>query len=241
MTNAGQRVSAYWDESADDYGRGMPGMRVEEERPAWREELEWVLPPPPADVLDLGTGTGFMALLTAELGHRVRGIDSSENMLVQARAEAERRGLTATFEHGSAHDPPGAPESCDAVVSRNVFWLLAEPERTLAGSLRLIRPGGRLAIFDVLWFRTGYEPSKPGDRWHERSQRHEMDTVMATLPLVAMPDTKPLEALVRTAGFVDLAVGPCAIIDRRERELYGDEHPWGRWPDRYVLTARKPA
>jgi SAM-dependent methyltransferase len=241
MVSAEQRLIAYWDESADDYSRGMLGMRVEEERPAWREELARVLPPPPADVVDLGTGPGFMALLAAELGHRVRGIDSSENMLAHARAEAERRGLTVAFEQGSAHDPSGAPASCDVVVARNVFWLLARPEQALADCLRLLRPGGRLVIFDVLWFRAGYEPSKPGDSWHERSQRHGMDEVMATLPLVAMPDTKPLEALVRAAGFIDLAVGPCAIIDRRERELYGDEHPWGRWPDRYVLTARKPA
>lgn len=241
MATVEQRVIAYWDETADDYGRGMAGTRPEEERPAWLAELARVLPPPPADVVDLGTGPGFMALLMAELGHRVRGIDSSENMLVRARTEADRLGLAVAFEQGSAHDPPGLPESCDVVISRNVFWLLAHPEQTLAASLRLLRPGGRLVIFDVLWYRDGYTPATPDQAWYERDQQHAMGEVMPSLPLLAMPDTGPLEALVRAAGFVDLAVGPCDIIEGRERELYGDEHPWGRWPDRYVLTARKPA
>ncbi|MBO0912731.1 MAG: class I SAM-dependent methyltransferase, partial [Acidobacteria bacterium] len=148
--SAEQRVIAYWNDGADDYIRGMPGTNPEEERVAWRKELERVLPPPPAELVDLGTGPGFMALLAAELGHRVRGIESSEAMLARARSEAERLGLPVVFEEGSALDPPGAPDSCDAVICRNLFWLLAEPERTLAASFRLLRAGGRLAIFDVL-------------------------------------------------------------------------------------------
>jgi protein-L-isoaspartate O-methyltransferase len=49
------------------------------------DALRPLLPPPPADILDVGTGTGFLALLLAELGHRVSGIDLSEGMLVRVR------------------------------------------------------------------------------------------------------------------------------------------------------------
>jgi protein-L-isoaspartate O-methyltransferase len=64
---------------------------------AWVPAIERLLPPPPADVLDIGTGTGFVAFIASSLGHRVTGLDLSAAMLAEARMEAGRRGLDVTF------------------------------------------------------------------------------------------------------------------------------------------------
>jgi SAM-dependent methyltransferase len=82
---AQEHINAYWDVRSRSYD-GDPGHGIldEEERRAWLAAL--------ADVLDAGTGTGFLAFLLADLGHRVTGIDLSEDMLSAALARAAAAG-----------------------------------------------------------------------------------------------------------------------------------------------------
>src|SRR5262245_7289829 len=123
---AREAVIAFWDLRSATYD-DSPGHAVqsEAEHRAWLAALGGLLPPPPADVLDAGTGTGFLALLLAELGHRVTGVDLSAGMLSKAREKAAGLGpgtVPPTFRVGDAVDPPLAPTSVDAVVSRHVLW-----------------------------------------------------------------------------------------------------------------------
>ena len=62
-------------------------------------------------MLDVGTGTGFAALIAAALGHRVTGIDLSENMIAVARTQAMGRGVHITLIIGDAVEPPVEGES----------------------------------------------------------------------------------------------------------------------------------
>ena len=74
----------------NDYlGTGLP-LRNEAELKTWMGVLESLLPPAPADVVDLGTGQGFVALVMAALGHRVRGFDLAQGQLDRAREYAAR-------------------------------------------------------------------------------------------------------------------------------------------------------
>src|SRR5512143_1314692 len=56
----------------------------------------------PIDVADIGCGAGTQALLWADLGHRVRGLDVNEPLLQVARERAQQRGLAVSFELGTA-------------------------------------------------------------------------------------------------------------------------------------------
>jgi ubiquinone/menaquinone biosynthesis C-methylase UbiE len=208
-----------------------------DERAAWRAELRRVLPAPPAHVVDLGSGTGYISLLLAELGYDVRGIDIAPTMLARARADAARLGLQVSFEHGDVHDPPGAAASADAVTARHVFWTLERPAAALAGVLRLLRPGGRLVIAEGLYMQSGYEHGAPSTSWYEDSRRLYTDAVTAALPLLGVGNSRPLERLVQDAGYVDIEVSPASIVARVEAE-YGDEI--GMRAKRFLLTARKP-
>jgi ubiquinone/menaquinone biosynthesis C-methylase UbiE len=77
----------------------------------WIEAVRRALPESPSDVLDVATGTGFLALIMTGLGHRVTGIDLAPQMLEEARASATRRGLAVRLLPGDAVAPDFADES----------------------------------------------------------------------------------------------------------------------------------
>src|SRR5262249_51972265 len=118
-----RRITGFWSTVASGYeahGGNVPA-RGSEEYEAWARALEALLPPPPADVLDIGTGTGFVAMLAATSGHRVTAADLAGPMLEEATAEAARRGLTVRFTRDDAVAPSLPAASFDAVVSRHLI------------------------------------------------------------------------------------------------------------------------
>ena len=87
---AQQQITAFWSTVAtayEDHGGNVPALDSAEYA-AWVDAIRGLLPPPPSDVLDVGTGTGFAALIAAGPGHRVTGLDASKAMLHEARSHA---------------------------------------------------------------------------------------------------------------------------------------------------------
>ncbi|MFJ5839297.1 class I SAM-dependent methyltransferase [Streptomyces shenzhenensis] len=125
------------------------GLRDPEVRAAWAAGLRTWLPGRPADVLDLGCGTGSLALLAAEQGHRVTGVDLSPAMVDLARAKTA--GRDAVFLVGDAAAPPVGERRFDAVLVRHVLWTLPGPGRVLRHWTGLLRPGGRLVLVEGVW------------------------------------------------------------------------------------------
>lgn len=143
---------AYWDGQAGAFDDEPDhGLRDPASREAWHHLLAEALPPPPADVLDLGCGTGTLSLLLAEAGHRVTGMDFSPAMVAAASAKAAEARLPVSFAVGDAADPDAAPGSFDVVLCRHVLWALPEPDAVLARWARLLRPGGRLVLVEGSW------------------------------------------------------------------------------------------
>lgn len=143
-------VRAWWDDDAPWY-EASPGHALTDpvEAAAWSAALVALLPAAPADVLDVGAGTGSMSLAAAALGHRVTGLDLSENMLAVARGKAEAAGHDVVFVHGRADEPPPGP--FDAVIERHVAWTLPDPVGAMAAWRAVTRPGGRLVLFEGSW------------------------------------------------------------------------------------------
>ena len=148
----GQRVKDYWTQRSHDFGTVRKNELENEMGQRWLHEIERFLPEGGSlDILDVGTGTGFFAILLAEKGHRVEGIDLTPAMLEEARTLAKQRNLDITFREMDAQNLAYPDGTFDVVISRNLTWTLPDPESAYAEWFRVLKPGGVLLNFDAAY------------------------------------------------------------------------------------------
>jgi ubiquinone/menaquinone biosynthesis C-methylase UbiE len=141
-----------WDASADAFDdEADHGLRDPQVRAAWQALLAPLIPAEPVRIVDLGCGTGSLAVLLAEHSNRVSGIDISGNMIRLARAKARAAGVAVDFVRGDAADPPFAEASFDLVLARHVLWAFENPDAVLQRWVDLLAPDGRLILIEGQW------------------------------------------------------------------------------------------
>ena len=150
-----EKIKKRWSDRARTYDKSPGhGIHSDQEKQAWLQILSNALDQKQGlRVLDVGTGTGALALLLAEMDHEVFGIDLSDQMLIRAREKAKMGNLKAEFRVGDAEAPPFEHESFDAIVSRHVLWTLPNPENAVKAWKNLLKPGGKVVIIDGNWGR----------------------------------------------------------------------------------------
>lgn len=205
---AQEKINAYWTGRAPSYDAYQQAPeRLADDTAAWSAVWSAALGGRPLDVLDVGTGSGQVAVTLAGLGHRVTGIDLSDGMLEQARRYPGPR-----FLRGDAVRPDFPPASFDAVTGRYVMWTLREPDVAVATWIGLLRPGGIVAVVDSTWFPDGL------DKGSDTFAGHYDDGVRAALPLAAATSIDETAAVLEKAGLNDVTVTPLTSIlelDRR--------------------------
>ncbi len=129
-----------------DWGSGRYERTAGALLPAARVLVDAAAPASGERVLDLGCGTGNAALLAAERGATVTGVDPAERLLQVAREEAEARGIDAEFALGDAASIPAPDASFDVVLSS--FGVIFAPDAARAADemVRVTAPGGRMLL-----------------------------------------------------------------------------------------------
>jgi SAM-dependent methyltransferase len=217
-------ITTFWNTVAADYEAhaGNVAEYGSAQYKRWVDALAAVLPAPPSDVLDVASGTGYVALAAASLGHRVTAVDLAPAMLEELAAKATTRGLAVDARLGDAVAPDFPPARFDAVTSRHLLWTLRKPAMAIANWKELLRPGGRLVAVDGFWFTT----------WDDRHgpalfTEHYTPDTRAELPFMHLDRSEPILRMMTAAGFADLACEP------RPDLSVGDDVP-------YLITATRP-
>lgn len=152
---------------------------------------------PGETVLDLGSGAGADVLISAERvgprGHAI-GLDMTDEMLAAARANAASAGArNVEFLKGYMEQIPLPDASVDVVISNCVINLAADKRKVLAEANRVLKPGGRFAVSDVI-----------ADPHMDESTRKDMTEYIGC---IAGALTEPeFRAALSEAGFVDVSI-----------------------------------
>ena len=160
---------------------------------------------PGETVLDLGSGAGFDCFLAGErVGPhgRVIGVDMTPEMLERARGNAHKGGFAnVEFRLGEIEALPIADATVDAVISNCVLNLSGDRPRVLAEVMRVLKPGGRIMISDLV-----------SDRAVPDFVAESKDSLVGCLPVLV----SEYRADLARAGFTEVGVEP--------RQRYPSEH-----------------
>jgi SAM-dependent methyltransferase len=144
--------SGVWDAHAATFDEEPDhGLRDPAVRSAWASLLSSVLPAAPSSIVDIGCGTGSLAVLLAEAGHHLCGLDASPGMLQAAQRKAAMHGVAVSLVRADASRPPLEHGSFDVVLVRHVLWAVQDPDTTVARWIDLLRPDGRLVLIEGRW------------------------------------------------------------------------------------------
>lgn len=150
-------------------------------------------------VLDLGSGGGFDCFLAArQVGDtgRVIGVDMTSEMISKARTNAEKGGYrNVEFRLGEIENLPVADGTVDVIISNCVINLSPDKPRVFSESYRVLRPGGRLAISDVVAFA-------------ELPEAVRQDMALYTGCMAGASMVSEVEAMLRASGFTEIRVAP---------------------------------
>jgi ubiquinone/menaquinone biosynthesis C-methylase UbiE len=143
------KTRAFFDDMAGRLGREyVPGR-------SWKsiaEALLWLLPP--MVIADLGAGEGAFSILLAQRAEKVIAIDNSDKMVELGSALAGKQGVARLeYRKGDLEEVPIADGAVDLALFSQSLHHAIHPERAIAEAWRILKPGGRIAILDLVQHR----------------------------------------------------------------------------------------
>jgi ubiquinone/menaquinone biosynthesis C-methylase UbiE/DNA-binding transcriptional ArsR family regulator len=155
------RMRAYFDELAGKFGRHyVPGR-------SWKGLAETLLAlMPPLEIADLGAGEGAFSQLLARRAKSVIAIDNSQKMVEYGAELARKHGVVnLEYRQGDLEAVPIADQTIDLAFFSQALHHAPHPERAVAEAFRILKPGGRIVVLDLV--RHTYEDAREmyADLW----------------------------------------------------------------------------
>lgn len=233
------RIKNFWEADAESYSEGIRKELSGPVKDSWvKIILENAPPQEELDILDVGTGPGFFPIILTQEGHRVTGIDLTENMIAQAKRNLKDLGLSAELLTMDCQDLQFNDNRFDLIVCRNLTWTLDNPEKAYAEWRRVLRPGGRMLVFDACWNLHLVSEDAAGEHKQNMAEidkkygpyqgtgHHDLNELEAISKKLFMTDKiRPqwdLETLLRlgfSKVFADVTVGERYTQDERQRAV----------------------
>ncbi len=250
------QVETFYDRSSDYEWHRLERHRMEF-AVTIRALLDF-LPPPPADILDVGGGPGRYAIALTRQGYRVTLFDLSANNLTYAAGQAQLAGVSlAGFEHGTATDLGRfEADRFDALLLMGpLYHLLDSADRRLAvrEAIRVLKPGGWLAASFISRYAPLRDAAVKEPDWI-LSEPEEHEHILATGVYVAGPDRagftsaffahpSEIAPLMESGGCETDSLLSCegvtSMIEDRINALDGDL--WEAWVEVNYRLSRDPA
>jgi SAM-dependent methyltransferase len=237
-----ESIGDYWSLRAANYSESVLEDLRSDGWKRWMAAIEAHRPPGTLKVLDVGTGPGFFPIVMGREGHQVTAVDYSQAMLEAARDNCLRFGASASFLRMDAQRLEFPDGTFDLVLSRNLLWDLERPRQAYREWIRVLRPGGRLIVFDGnhylhLYDREYRELERAKDRTRylagvdtdiirdiafelplsrERRPQWDVNTLTELGARLVLADTRGMEVHHRRVGSEEIAM-PFSFVVVAER------------------------
>ena len=225
--NIKDKVESYWTKRANSFFE-LRHDEIESEKSAkWLEEIKQLLPAGESlNILDLGCGTGYFEVILGREGHKVTGIDLTEEMITKANEMIRIYGLDSNDVKamvGDAENVAFADESFDVVITRNLTWTLPHPIDAYKDWYRVLRKGGVLLNFDAEYAKGAHNLNSPENIAHKNVSKELADEChdiyhMLTISTLDRPewDVKVLEEIGFKDIITDKTFGDRIFVERDE-------------------------
>ncbi len=213
-----EKIAKYWDDRSISFDDEHDTEDIER----WISTLHELLGSDKnKSVLDLGTGTGFLANMTAKLGYSSCGVDISEEMMSYAVKHAKEAGSNAVFMYGNVLSLLFMDNTYDYIVNARLIWTLVEADKAIQEWQRVIKPGGKIFCFNRIKEGVGLTSGKANIYDDE-----ELDKQLT----IKSAGVIELMDLLERNGLVDVKVEKLLGLTRPDF----DYDPW------FVLAGTKP-
>jgi ubiquinone/menaquinone biosynthesis C-methylase UbiE len=144
MSSVIEKISDYWDKRSLTFDNDHDTENLS----VWKNFLSEIIGKElNKTVLDVGTGTGFLANMISELGYHSIGIDISKGMMEYAVRYAAEKELDTVYMNASASELPFMDNTVDFIVNSRLIWTLVEADKAVSEWTRVIKPGGKILSF----------------------------------------------------------------------------------------------